>query len=163
MLSLCSTLSSLVPSTSKIERWLITVLILPVDEPPIPKSVKYYLHCSVYLQKGIPGCGWINLCLGNILFIIWKFDLIGRGPFLSLLLSEVYNKEENIISVYQCNQRDSVANSGKIVSQMGTASLITDNGMSTKCFCMHSSGQCTASKPMQLDFCNITLGRASGW
>lgn len=59
-------------------------------------------------------------------------------------------------SISAIRQRDSVANSGKIVSQMGTADLITDNGMSMKCFCMHSSGQCRASNSGNLGF--ATLG-----
>lgn len=42
------------------------------------------------------------------------------------------------------------------MSQMGTANLITDNGMSMKCFCTHSSGQCAASNPGNLS--SATLG-----
>lgn len=59
-------------------------------------------------------------------------------------------------SISAIRQRDSVANSGKIVSQMGAADLITDNGMGMECFCTHSSGQCAASNPGNLSF--ATLG-----
>lgn len=107
MSSLCSKLSSHVPFTSnsllvRRKSWLITVFILPVDDASITKSVKYYLHCNVYLQKGILGCDWIYL--GNISFVTWKFDLISCRSFPSLLLPKVCNSEENIISIYWCNQ-----------------------------------------------------------
>lgn len=160
MLYLCSSLSSLVPFSSK-PGWLVTVFILPVDEAPIPKSVNRCSHRFMYLQRGIPGCAWINLYLGNLLCIIWKFDLICCSLFPFLLLPKVYNSEENIMSVYQCNQTK------RFCCELGEDRVPDGNSKFNYWqwneYKMFLHAQFWTMHCFKLDFCGVMLGRVSGW
>lgn len=98
MLYLCSSLSSLVPFTSKTERLMsyriyftswgshpeVCKLLLPPQHGPTKGHPRVWLDTSIFRQSVV--------------------DLICCSLFPFLLLPKVYHSEENIISIYQCNQ-----------------------------------------------------------